>query len=137
MINRNRLATTLILGTILTGCQDRDQRIDWQEWIRNQEPGPGSYGGVGHGDREWGAVLYLEGEPVAEWGNPDYAYQTASVGKAFTHLALLLAIDEGRVASLDSLLSDYWTGRGTLSSPSKYLDSGFHRSLTFRHIVEH
>ena len=53
--------------------------------------------GERHGPGEWGAVLLRNGRLVARWGNPDYRGQSASVGKAFTKLALQATIDAGLI----------------------------------------
>lgn len=109
----------------------------WTTWLRDSHPrGSGRFGEV-HGDDEWGAVLVRGGYLVKVWGNPDYLYQSASVGKAFTKLALQLALDRGLIASQDDPVMSYWTGSGLLSHPHKYLDRDHHRTISFRHLWQH
>jgi len=98
--------------------------------------GPGGYGGTAPRENEWGAVLTRGGYLVYGFGDPHYRYQTASLGKCFTRVLLGLAIDEGLVRP-DDLVSKTWTGRGDLSGPHKFLDEGYHRSLTWRHLADH
>lgn len=35
----------------------------------------------------------------------------------------------------DAPIHQSWTGRGTLSHQHKHLDTGFHRTLTWRHLI--
>ena len=98
--------------------------------------GPGGYGGTAPGDHEWGAVLTRGGYLVYAFGNPDYRHQSASLGKCFTRALLGLAMDEGRVQP-DDLVSKTWTGRGDFAQPHKFLDDGYHQTLTWRHLANH
>ena len=111
--------------------------IRWKRWNLSQKPQGSSKFGEKHSDNQWGVVLAKNGYIVKTWGDPDYLYQSASVGKAFTKIALQLAIDEGLIGSENDFVMDYWTGENQLSSPHKYLNQGNHRSLTFKHLWEH
>ena len=90
--------------------------------------------GEAHGKGEWGAVLTRGGYLVQSWGNPDYRYQTASVGKAFSRALIGLAVRESLIDPDDAIWKT-WTGEGQLSHPHKYLDRGHHKKLTWRHLV--
>lgn len=103
-------------------------------WANGQKPQFGkAYGGQqpGHG----GAVLARGGYLVQTWGDPDFKYQSASLGKTFTRMALQLAVDDGLIHNDKDLIKDYWTGEGQLET-HKVLDQGFHKTLTFRHLKE-
>ncbi len=93
-----------------------------------------NYGGNTHDGNRWSLLLTRGGYRVHSWGDPDYKYQTASTGKAFTYAALGLAVQEGLVQA-DDLIRDTWTGEGQLSHDHKHLDQGHHRTLTWRHLV--
>jgi CubicO group peptidase (beta-lactamase class C family) len=82
-------------------------------------------------------VITRGGYLIQTFGDPDYKYQTASLGKAFTMACLQLAIDEGLINNADDLIKDYWTGEGQLNSPHKYMNQGHHNSLTFNHLKNH
>ena len=84
--------------------------------------------------QEWGAALTRGGYRVHTWGDPEFRGQTASVGKALTWAAFGLAVEDGLVEP-DDLVRNTWTGEGELSHPHKYLDQGFHRELTWRHLL--
>ncbi len=81
-----------------------------------------------------GGVIIRHGYLVASWGSPEVAVQTASMGKSFTSTVLGLAVDAGKV-KLDDPVRLTWTGHGELSHPHKYLDFGFHRDMTWRHLA--
>lgn len=98
--------------------------------------GPGGYGGTAPRENEWGAVVTRGGYLVYVFGNPHSRCQTASLGKCFTRLLLGLAVDEGLVQP-DELVSKTWTGRGDLSHSHKFLDEGYHKPLTWRHLADH
>ncbi len=83
---------------------------------------------------QWGATLTKGGFLLHTWGDPEYRAQTASVGKALTWAVFGLAVEDGLVAP-DDLVSHTWTGEGQLSHPHKYLDQGYHRELTWRHLL--
>ena len=82
----------------------------------------------------WGAALTRGGYVVHTWGDPEFRGQTASVGKALTWAVFGLAVEDGLV-NPDDLMRNTWTGEGQLSHPHKYLDQGFHRDLTWRHLL--
>ncbi len=98
--------------------------------------GPGGYGGTNPRENEWGAVVTRGGYLVYAFGDPEYRHQTASLGKCFTRLLVGVAVDDGLIRP-DDLISRTWTGRGDLSHSHKYLDAGYHRSLTWRHLADH
>ena len=83
---------------------------------------------------QWGAALTVGGYLLHAWGDPEYRTQTASVGKALTWAVFGLAVEDGLVAP-DDLVRNTWTGEGQLSHPHKYLDQGYHRELTWRHLL--
>lgn len=86
------------------------------------------------GQRGFGAAITRGGYLVHTWGDPDRAFDSASVGKPLISMALQLAIDRGLIASADEPVHRYWTGAGQLDAPHKYLDAGHHASLTFAHL---
>ena len=90
--------------------------------------------GEDHSDNQWGIVLTRRGRVVANWGDPRYKFQTASVGKAFTWAAFGLAHDAGMVHP-DDLVNETWTGEGELSHAHKLLTNGHHAELTWRHLL--
>lgn len=98
------------------------------------ELGGATWEGEVHGEGEWGAVLTRGGYLLRSWGNPDYCYQTASVGKAFTRALVGLAVREGLIDA-DDEVRQTWTGEDQLSHPHKYLNQGHHQTLTWRHLV--
>ncbi len=104
-------------------------------WVRSQEPGFGkAYGGQKPG--AGGVVIARGGYLLHTWGDPDFKYQSASLGKTFTRMLVQLAVDEGLINSATDLVRDYWTGAGQLSHPHKYLTNGHHQSLTFQHLMD-
>ncbi|VEP11249.1 Beta-lactamase [Hyella patelloides LEGE 07179] len=111
--------------------------IRWKWWNKTQKPQGSSKFGEQHNENQWGVVLAKNGYIIQTWGNPDYLYQSASVGKAFTKIALQLAVDEGLIGSENDLVRDYWTGETQLTASHQYLNQGHHRSLTFKHLWEH
>lgn len=108
---------------------------EWNQWFSRQMPRGASVAGERHPGEEWGAVLVRGGYIVETWGDPNYRYNSASVGKCFTRLCLQVAIDKGLVADADDLVQEYWVGEDQLNHPDKYLDRGYHASLTFRHLL--
>ena len=90
--------------------------------------------GENHKGDDWGAVLARGGCLVKSWGDPDYTFQTASVGKAFTRALVGLAVREGLIQEDDPVWQT-WTGEGQLSHPHKHLNEGHHLKLTWRHLV--
>jgi CubicO group peptidase (beta-lactamase class C family) len=98
--------------------------------------GPGSFGGVPAGEKEWGAVLVRGGYLVRPWGNPSFQCQSASLGKCLMRALFGLTVEAGLLKP-DEPIWKSWTGRGQLSHPHKYLDEGLHRQLTWRQLLEH
>lgn len=90
--------------------------------------------GETHEGDEWGAVLTRGGYLVHSWGDPDYTYQTASVGKTFTRALVGLAVWEGLIHE-DDPICETWTGEGQMSHPHKVLTEGHHPRLTWRHLI--
>ena len=111
------------------------EQASWDAWIGQQNPHGAAVAGERHPGEEWGAVVVRGGYLVAAWGDPDYRYQSASVGKCFTRLCLQAAVDRGVIGSVDDRVADYWTGDGQLNHPDKYLDQGHHRTVTFKHLL--
>lgn len=108
----------------------------WNNYVARQRPRGEGYGGTKHPEGQWGAVIVRGGYILKTWGNPDYKYQTASLGKSFTKMVLTLAVDEGLIGSENDLIRNYWTGAGLLNGTHKYLDQGFHKTLTFKHLKD-
>jgi len=104
----------------------------FQAWLEAQQVQVGK-GFAGQKPAGGGAVLARGGCILHEWGDPDYRYQSASLGKTFTRMALQLAVDDGLIADLDDSVCRYWTGEGRLA-PHKVLNVGHHAQLTFRHL---
>lgn len=111
----------------------------WNRWVSTMKAKArgASFFGERHGDGEWGVAVCRGGYLLQTFGNPDYSFQTASVGKGFTSMALQLLVDKGMIKSIDDPVRDYWTGYNQLNSPHKYLDQGHHTTMTFRHLYEH
>ena len=107
----------------------------WNEWLSKQNPRGAAVAGESHPGNQWGAVVMRGGYIIKTWGDPDYRYNSASVGKCFTRLCLQIAIDRELISSADDLVKDYWTGEGQLNHPDKYLDRGHHNYLTFKHLL--
>ena len=68
-----------------------------------------SVGGEVHSDNNWGTVVTRGGYLLHVWGNKDYKFQTASLGKTFIRVLFGLAVEEG-IVEPDDLISDTWTG---------------------------
>ncbi len=92
---------------------------------------PQSYGG--QRPVSGGVVLARGGYVIQTWGDPDYRYQNASLGKQFSQLCFQLAVDDGLIHP-DDPIAKHWDGEGLTGH--KRLDQGFHPDLTFRHLVE-
>lgn len=110
----------------------------FNEWVESKSYTVGGYGGEEPGT--YGAVLTRGGKIVATWGDPDHLWQTASVGKLFTKLALQLTEDHGKIDSIHDFIGDYWVGdgredQGLLNHPDKSMTSGHHTTLRFLHLV--
>jgi len=153
---RAAAAAVVLLLSVGTACAERPQQIpDWvafpddelrmitpeeggldarrfRAWARRQRPNLGvGYGG--QRPRGGGVVLARGGYLIRTWGDPDFKFQSASLGKMFTRMALQLALDEGRIRSVEDPVHEYWTGEGQLA-PHKVLTVGHHKDLTFRHL---
>jgi CubicO group peptidase (beta-lactamase class C family) len=103
-------------------------------WVNRQEPRFGkAYGG--QKPAGGGVVIARGGYILHTWGDPDFRYQSASLGKTFTRMALQLAVDEGLIKGAGDLIMDYWTGEGQLEA-HKVLNQGHHKSLTFQHLQD-
>ncbi len=108
--------------------------LGFQQFLDANPVRAGAWEGEEHADNRWGGALARGGYLVHTWGDPDYAFQTASCGKAFTWAALGLAVGAG-LLDPDEPIHKTWTGKGHLSHPHKYLNAGHHRTLTWRHLV--
>ena len=97
-------------------------------------PSGANFGGEDHTGNRWGAVLTRGGYLVHSWGDRQYRFQTASVGKAFSWALIGLAVADGLIDP-DEPVNRSWTGAGQLSHPHKHLDQGHHRTLTWRHLI--
>ncbi len=80
-----------------------------------------------------GGAIIRSGYLVATWGNPDEAFQTASLGKSITTTVLGLAVDAGLI-KLDDPVHQTWTGERELSHSYKYLNHGHHKDVTWRQL---
>ena len=119
--------------TLTPGAAGLDE-AKFSAWVDSRKPRFGkAYGGQQpeHG----GVVIARGGYLLRTWGDPDFRYQSASLAKTFTRMALQLAVDEGLIGSVDDPVIHYWTGEGHLAS-HKVLDRGHHRTLTFRHLQD-
>jgi hypothetical protein len=106
------------------------------ELLARSEIHGGGWGGTTPGDRQWGAMLTRGGYLVQSWGDPSYECQSASLGKCITRALFGLSVEAGLLKP-DEPIRETWTGRGQLSHPHKYLDQGMHRTLTWRHLLDH
>ena len=113
-----------------------DAGLDAGRWSRFLETGNvrGATRPAGDAGPQWGAALTRGGYLLHTWGDPEFRAQTASVGKALTWAVFGLAVEDKLVAP-DDLVRNTWTGEGQLSHPHKHLDQGFHRELTWRHLL--
>ncbi len=93
-----------------------------------------AFGGENHEGNKWGVALTRGGYLVHTWGDRNYRFQTASLGKAFMWALFGLAVEDG-MAQPDDPIHRTWTGEGQLSHPHKCLDQGYHRNLTWRHLL--
>lgn len=116
----------------------------WEAYLAKQTPRPSNRFGEVHVPTEFGTVLCRGGYLIHHWGDPDYLYQSASVGKAFTKLALQIAIEKKLINSVDDKVSEYWIGdgrtvdgkhQGTLDGEHKFLNSAYHQKLTFAQLA--
>ena len=106
----------------------------FREWTGRQKPRLGKATG-GQEPETGGVAIARAGYLLHSWGDPNFRYQSASLGKTFTRMALQLAVDEGLIGSADDPVMDYWTGDGLLEA-HKVLDRGHHRQLTFQHLQD-
>jgi CubicO group peptidase (beta-lactamase class C family) len=118
------------------GVRDVEAWNRWVEATKKSSRGA-SFQGEDHSGVQWGVAITRGGYLIQSFGDPDYKFQTASLGKCFTMACLQLAIDEGLIKSADDSIKDYWTGEGQLNAKHKYLDEGFHVFLTFHHLKSH
>jgi CubicO group peptidase (beta-lactamase class C family) len=96
----------------------------------------GGWGGTTPGPQEYGAALTRGGYLVQTWGDPTFKTPSASLGKCLTRALLGLTVEAGLVDP-EEPIRHTWTGAGQLSHPHKHLDTGQHRSLTWRHLIDH
>ena len=127
-----------------TGHAAHSDLSAWQGWVeRMNERVRGAskdlpqYQRLDNRENQGGVAIAWGGYLLQTFGDPDYRFQTASLGKAFTMACLQLAIDQGLINSATDPVKDYWTGEGELNAPHKYLNQGHHNSLTFLHLVTH
>jgi len=118
------------------GVRDVDAWNQWVEATTKRAHGAG-FQGEDHSGNQWGVAITRGGFLVQTFGDPDYRFQTASLGKAFTIACLQLAIDERIIKSGDDLIKDYWTGEAQLNARHKHLNAGHHNQLTFNHLKNH
>ena len=111
----------------------------WNKWVEatKKRTRGASFQGEDHSDNKWGVAITRGGNLIQTFGDPDYKYQTASLGKAFTIACLQLAIDEGLIKSGDNLIKHYWIGEGQLNARHKYMNEGHQSFLTFNHLKDH
>ena len=109
-------------------------REKFQRFLAGIDARGASHGGEVHEDNNWGTAVTRGGYLLHTWGDKDYKFQTASLGKAFIRALFGLAVEEGMVEP-DDLISDTWTGEGQLSHSHKYLDQGHHKTLIWRHML--
>ena len=111
----------------------------WKKWVsatKSRTRGA-SFQGEDHAGNKWGVAITRGGYLVETFGDSDYKFQTASLGKAFTIACLQLAIDEGLIKSGDDLVKSHWTGEDQLNAAHKYMNAGHHNLLTFNHLKNH
>lgn len=106
----------------------------WESFKSSLNIRGASWEGEDHTGNQWGVVVTRRGRVIGSWGDPEYRFQTASVGKAFTWAAFGLAHDAGMVDP-DDPVNTTWTGEGELSHEHKFLDRGHHTELTWRHLL--
>ena len=93
-----------------------------------------SFGGETHNGNQFGAIITRGGYLIQSWGDRNYKFHTASVGKALCWALLGFAVEDGLVDP-DEPINKIWTGEDQLSHPHKYLDQGHHKTLTWRHLL--
>ena len=108
--------------------------LGFDRWVKTLDIKGAAFGGENHEGEKFGTVITRGGHLVHTWGDRHYKYQTASTGKALTWILLGFAVEDGLVDP-DAIIGDTWTGEGQLSHPHKYLDQGYHKTLTWRHMI--
>ena len=103
-------------------------------WIKTLNVNGAAFGGEDHSGKKFGTVLTRGGYIIHSWGDRHYKFHTASVGKTLCWVLLAFAIEDGMIDP-DELVSKTWSGVGQLSHPHKYLNEGYHKSLTWRHLI--
>ena len=70
----------------------------WNRWLAaaTEKIRGGASFGEDHTGNKWGVAITRGGYLIQTFGDPDYKYQTASVGKTFSIACLQLAVDHGR-----------------------------------------
>jgi len=95
--------------TTLTPTQLGLDTTNWATYAA-QTPTYTSCGGdihTGGPPLEWGICLQRGGYLLKCWGNPDWTFNSASVGKAFNGIALQMLIDDGLIDPTDTLTDVY------------------------------
>jgi len=111
--------------------------LEWKKAVGACRPAPTNFWGERHAPEDFAAVLTRGGYLVQSWGRAkDYKYQSASVGKAFTHALVGLAVEKLKL-NIDEPVCRTWTGAGEFSHAHKHFDNELHRDLTWRHLLEH
>ena len=119
----------------ITPAQAGLDPIKFEKVVAKAHTRPGTWGGIKLEDK-WGAVLTRGGYLVHTWGDPKFKFQSASLGKCITRALVGLSVERA-VIKLDEPIQKTWTGRGQLSHPHKYLDTGHHAKLTWRQLLNH
>ena len=118
------------------GIRDLDT---WNRWVEaaSKSSRGASFQGEDHSGNKWGVAITRGGYLIQSFGDADYKFQTASLGKAFTIACLQLAIDEKLIKSGNDLIKSHWTGERQLNSKHKYMNAGHQNQLTFNHLKSH
>ena len=104
----------------------------FEQWLKSQKSEfRTAYGG--QKPQAGGVVITRGGYIIHTWGDPDFKYQSASLGKTFTRMALQLAVDKGLIKSQTDLVKDYWTGAGQLEG-HKVMTNGYNAKVRFSHL---
>ena len=111
-------------------------RAEYEKLLAAAKIGPKGWGGTKPDQSQWGAVLTRGGCLVQSWGDPSFKTQSASLGKCITRALIGISAERGRL-KLDEPICQTWTGRGQLSHPHKYLDTGHQAALTWRQLINH
>lgn len=106
----------------------------WEHFLAKRDVKGATFGGEEHTANKWGTVFTRGGYIVHTWGNRNYKFQTASLGKAFVWAIFGFAVDEALVDP-DEPIHKIWTGEGQLSHRHKHLNRGHHKNLTWRHLL--